>query len=328
MGDRLSQGSNGITFLVNTAATGCAAVRLSFAFSAISGANFNPAVSFSAWLRGRMTLRELGSYVVAQLLGGFLGVAGTLAIFGHPVFRWSNPLRATLPEIAGEFLAVFGLICVTAGSARIRSGITAFALGGYLTATYWFTASTSFANPAVTIAKGLTETSSSIHPSDLSTILSAQLLGAAIAAVLFRWLLPLSRRTRTRLVMVIASADDGALARVAAEAFAATADSRRAQCIAAAPFFAESDAPRPASTSDRPERAVLPLTTELLQQADLLVTLGLAGDWSAIVEGDRMHWHVDSPSGSHEALRARVRALVRELGVDRLSGVPRPVVVS
>jgi glycerol uptake facilitator-like aquaporin len=329
MGDRLSGGNHGIAFLVNTAATGAVVVALMFAFTPVSGAHLNPAVSFGALLRRKLTLKETAGYVGAQLLGGFAGVGATLLIFGPPTFSWSNPHRSTVAELTGELLATFGLTCVVAGCARLRSGVASFAVGAYLTSVYWFTESTSFANPAVAIAKGLTETSSSIRPTDVWTIVSVQLLGAALGGLLARWLFPgaLGRRGPSRVVF---ASECAPLAQLAASLFAQQVDRRDAEALAATPFPEAGDAQLHGwleALGVSPARA-LPLTDELYARADLLITLGLEDAWAALMEGERLHWEVSVPSDAEgmkalrEVLRARVKLLARDLGMTRLRPVP------
>lgn len=339
MGERLSGGNNGITFAVNTAVVAAMAVALMFAFGPVSGAHFNPAVSFATFLRRRLGARDLIGYVVAQLLGAFVGVGVSLVIYGKPDFHWSNPPRATVPEIVGEGVATFGLICVLAGCARVRSRVTSFAVGGYLGATYWFTESTSFANPAVTIAKGLTATSSSIHPGDISLIVSAQLLGAALAGLFFRWLSPKVDGVSAKrpALVVFACTHGGALAQVAVGAFEALADGRAMRAMAATPFpEARPPAQLVAAMGSRhpSARPPVPLSDDLQQDADVLVTIGEPDEWAPFVTGDAIHWtlpHLDPTDAEHwreliEALRARARMLVHTLGVERVR-VLRPVTI-
>lgn len=320
MGDRLSSGVVAITFLINTVATGCAAVALMLALRPISGAHLNPAVSVAAWLRGQLPLAEAAEYVGAQLIGAFLGVGATLLVFGPPVFNWSNPPRATVTEIAGEVLAAFGLVLIVTAVERIGDLGRALAAGAHLTVIYWFTESTSFANPALTIAKGLTDTSSSIHPHDLGIILTAQLLGAASAGALFRWWIPPPRRRRTRLEVVFAGLPHEGLAPIAAGLFRDGALPGRVSVTAAAPF-----AGLPVDAAQGAE-ARPALTEALLERADILVTLGREGDWTALIGRDRVHWELPplrERDAAHAAevrqlVRARVRMLLRELGVERV----------
>lgn len=190
MGDRLSGGNAGIALLANTLATGAMLVALILTFGPISGAHFNPAVTFADASQGGLPWREVPGYVCAQIAGAFLGVAAAHLMFGEPVFSPSQHVRAGVAQIFSEFVATFGLLAVIWGCARLRSSAVPFAVGAYITGAYWFTASTSFANPAVTLARSATNTFSGIRPSDAPGFIAAQLLGAAAATVLFRWLTP------------------------------------------------------------------------------------------------------------------------------------------
>jgi glycerol uptake facilitator-like aquaporin len=190
MGDRLAGGNVAIALLANSLATGAALVALILTFGPISGAHFNPAVSFADASQGGLSMRELAAYVPAQLGGAFVGVAGADAMFGEPTFAWSTHVRAGVPQALSETIATFGLLAVIWGCARRRTDAVPFAVGAYITAAYWFTASTSFANPAVTLARMATNTFTGIRPQDVPVFLLAQAVGASAATVLFRWLVP------------------------------------------------------------------------------------------------------------------------------------------
>jgi glycerol uptake facilitator-like aquaporin len=188
MGERLAAGDIAIALLANTVATGAALVALILAFGPISGAHFNPAVTLvDAW-RGGIVWRHVPGYVVAQMVGALAGVAAAHAMFGEPLYAVSSHIRSGGAQAFSEFVATFGLIAVIWGVARTRSAATPFAVGAYITAAYWFTASTSFANPAVTLARSLTNTFSGIRPRDTPAFIAAQFLGAIAATVLFKWL--------------------------------------------------------------------------------------------------------------------------------------------
>jgi len=191
MGDRLSGGNVGLAFLANTLATGAALVALILAFGPISGAHFNPVVSLADAWRGGLPWREAPAYLAAQVVGAFAGVATAHGMFAVPLFSASRHARAGGAQLLSEFVATFGLLAVIWGCSRQRaSAVVAFAVGAYITAAYWFTASTSFANPAVTVARCLTDTFAGIRPVDVPGFIVAQLLGAGAATGLFRWLLP------------------------------------------------------------------------------------------------------------------------------------------
>lgn len=190
MGERLANGNVAIALLANTIATGAALVALILTFGSVSGAHFNPAVTLLDATQGGLPWREVPGYVFAQLAGAFLGVACAHLMFALPLYSYSHHVRSGLPQQFSEFIATFGLLAVIWGCSRLRSAAVPFAVGSYITAAYWFTASTSFANPAVTIARGFTDTFAGIRPSDIVGFVIAQLLGAACATVLFRWLVP------------------------------------------------------------------------------------------------------------------------------------------
>jgi glycerol uptake facilitator-like aquaporin len=190
MGDRLSAGNDAIALLANSLATGAALVALILTFGPISGAHFNPAVSAAEALRGGLSTSELATYVSAQVLGAAIGVACADVMFGEPVFAWSQHVRAGLPQALSEAVATFGLLAVIAGCAQRRPRAVPFAVGAFITAAYWFTASTSFANPAVTLARMATNTFTGIRPQDVPAFLGAQIIGALAAVTLFRWLAP------------------------------------------------------------------------------------------------------------------------------------------
>lgn len=191
MGERLAGGSVGLALLANTVATGAVLVALILTFGPISGAHFNPAVTLSVAAERGLPWSEVPHYVAAQLVGAVLGVALGDLMFDLPAFSLSQHVRQGPSQLLSEFVATFGLLSVIWGCSKLRSSsVVAFAVGGYITAAYWFTASTSFANPSVTIARSLTDTFAGIRPVDVPGFVGAQFLGAAAATVLFRWLVP------------------------------------------------------------------------------------------------------------------------------------------
>jgi glycerol uptake facilitator-like aquaporin len=193
MGERLSGGNVAIALLANTLATGASLVALILTFGPISGAHFNPAVTLAdAWQRG-IAWRHVPAYVAAQITGAFTGVATAHLMFGEPVFAASRHIRSGPAQMFSEFVATFGLLGVIWGCVRLRSSVVPFAVGAYITGAYWFTASTSFANPAVTIARSMTDTFSGIRPIDVPGFIVAQFAGAAVATALFAWLVPPAR---------------------------------------------------------------------------------------------------------------------------------------
>jgi glycerol uptake facilitator-like aquaporin len=190
MGERLSGGNVAIALLANTIATGAALVALILTFGPISGAHFNPAVTLADASQQGIPWREVPGYIVGQILGAFLGVGFAHLMFGLPLYSESMHARTGASQIFSEFIAAFGLLSVIWGCSRLRPSVVPFAVGAYITAAYWFTASTSFANPAVALARSVTNTFSGIRPADAPGFIVAELLGAGAATVLFRWLVP------------------------------------------------------------------------------------------------------------------------------------------
>ncbi|MFL6210157.1 MAG: MIP/aquaporin family protein [Pyrinomonadaceae bacterium] len=190
MGERLAGGNVAIALLANTIATGAALVALILTFGAVSGAHFNPAVTLADASQGGLAWRDVPAYIGAQVCGAFAGVAVAHVMFGLPVFFASRHIRAGGAQMFSEFVATFGLLAVIWGCARLRSQAVPFAVAAYITAAYWFTASTSFANPAVTLARSVSDTFAGIRPADAPGFIIAQLLGAGAATALFRWLMP------------------------------------------------------------------------------------------------------------------------------------------
>jgi len=195
MGEQLAAGSVALALLANTMATGAALVALILTFGPISGAHFNPVVSFADASQGGITWRQAAGYALAQVGGAFTGVAVADYMFALPIYAISQHARAGLPQAFSESIATFGLVSVIWGCSRRQSGATPFAVGAYITAAYWFTASTSFANPAVTIARSLTNTFAGIRPVDVPAFVVAQAVGGTLATALFRWLVPALPRT-------------------------------------------------------------------------------------------------------------------------------------
>jgi glycerol uptake facilitator-like aquaporin len=190
MGERLAGGNVAIALLANTLATGAMLVTLILTFGPISGAHLNPAVTLADATQGGLAWREVPVYVASQILGAFGGVAAAHLMFGEPVFFASRHIRAGNAQLFSEFVATFGLLSVIWGCARLRSSAVPFAVGAYITGAYWFTSSTSFANPAVTLARAASDTFAGIRPADAPGFIAAQFAGAAAATLLFRWLVP------------------------------------------------------------------------------------------------------------------------------------------
>lgn len=190
MGERLAGGNVAVALLANTIATGAALVALILTFGPISGAHFNPAVTLADASQGGIAWREVPVYIAAQIIGAFGGVAAAHFMFGEPLFFASHHARAGSAQLFSEFVATFGLLSVIWGCVRFRSSAVPFAVGAYVTAGYWFTSSTSFANPAVTLARAESDTFAGIRPADVPGFVLAQIAGAMAATLLFRWLAP------------------------------------------------------------------------------------------------------------------------------------------
>jgi glycerol uptake facilitator-like aquaporin len=189
-GEKLAGGNIAIALLANAIATGAALVALILTFGPISGAHFNPAVTLAdAWQRG-IAWREVPAYLLAQIAGAFAGVAAAHLMFGLPIYSTSTHVRSGTAQVFSEFVATFGLLSVIWGCVRHRPAAVPYAVGAYITAAYWFTASTSFANPAVTLARSFSNTFAGIRPVDTPAFIVAQLAGAFAATLLFRWLTP------------------------------------------------------------------------------------------------------------------------------------------
>jgi glycerol uptake facilitator-like aquaporin len=190
MGERLSGGNVAIALLANTIATGATLAALILTFGSISGAHFNPAVTLAeAWRHG-IEWGQVPAYLAAQGVGAFAGVATAHLMFGEAVFAASGHVRSGGAQMFSEFVATFGLMTVIWGCVRFRPSVVPFAVGAYITGAYWFTASTSFANPAVTLARSMTGTFTGIRPVDVPGFVAAQLAGAGVATALFGWLAP------------------------------------------------------------------------------------------------------------------------------------------
>ncbi len=190
MAERLAAGNIVLALLANSIATGAALVAIILAFGPISGSHLNPAVTLAdAWQRG-IAWRDVPGYIAAQIAGAIAGVAVANRMFGLPLFAISTHARAGSAQCFSEFIATFGLFAVIWGCVKHRPSAVPYAVGAYITAAYWFTASTSFANPAVTIARCFTNTFTGIRPADAAPFIAAQLAGAIAATLLFQWLTP------------------------------------------------------------------------------------------------------------------------------------------
>jgi glycerol uptake facilitator-like aquaporin len=190
MGERLAGGNVAIALLANTIATGAALVALILTFGPISGAHFNPAVTLAVAIEGGVAAAHAAAYVAVQCTGGVAGAIVAHLMFGLRWCSFSSHARQGGAQALSEFVATFGLVSVIWGCSRMSAGATPLAVASYIIAAYWFTASTSFANPAVTLARCLSDTFAGIRPVDVPWFVAAQLAGALAATFLFRWLVP------------------------------------------------------------------------------------------------------------------------------------------
>jgi len=190
MAERLAGGNVALALLANTIATGAALIALILTFGPISGAHFNPIVSVADTLEGGLSWSDTFIYMLAQIVGGVAGTVLAHVMFSLPLMSLSRDIRSGSGQFISEFTAAFGLLCVIWGCSRFWPRIVPFAVACYITAAYWFTASTSFANPAVTIARALSDTFAGIRPVDVPLFIAAQFAGGIAATLLFRWLVP------------------------------------------------------------------------------------------------------------------------------------------
>jgi glycerol uptake facilitator-like aquaporin len=201
MGERLAAGNTAVALLANALATGAALIALILTFGPVSGAHFNPVVTLcDAWLGG-LKWRKVPGYILAQAAGAFVGVGAANLMFGLPAFFASQHARNGSAQLLSEFIATFGLMAVIWGCSRRRSAAVPFAVAAYITAAYWFTSSTSFANPAVTLARSASDTFAGIRLADVGGFILAQLGGAFAATALFKWLVPSLPSTASDVVL-------------------------------------------------------------------------------------------------------------------------------
>ena len=338
MAERLSGGNIAIALLANTIATGAALIALILTFGPVSGAHFNPAVSLSDALVGGLSKREAGSYIAAQCVGGLLGAAIAHLMFAVPLYSLSQHGRHGASQLFSEFVATFGLMAVIWGCSRSRAGMVPFAVGAYITAAYWFTASTSFANPAVTLARAFSDTFAGIRPQDAPAFIAAQLAGALTATALFRWLVPeVPSRAPDVLMPHPTHAPAGG---VKTYIFACVHNAGRSQMAAAFFNLYADPACRASSAGTAPAEHVHPevvavmreigidlskarpqkLTSQLAEKADMLVTMG-CGESCPFVPGLKMiDWAIPDPKGQssdrvreiRDQIHEKIKALLRD----------------
>jgi glycerol uptake facilitator-like aquaporin len=188
MAQQLAGGNVAIALLANAIATGAGLVALILTFGDISGAHFNPAVTLAMTLRRELPVRDAALYIVVQIVGAFCGVAAAHGMFSEPLFFSSQHVRTGPAQWWSEFIATFGLLAVILGASRKRPDAVPYAVAYYIVAAYWFTSSTSFANPAVTLARAASDTFAGIRPADVPGFVVAQLVGALAASTLFGWM--------------------------------------------------------------------------------------------------------------------------------------------
>jgi glycerol uptake facilitator-like aquaporin len=340
MAERLTSDS-AVALLANAIATGAALVALILTFAPVSGAHFNPIVTLSAAWQRAMSWRWVPSFVGAQVIGGIAGVLLAHVMFDAPLISASQHIRSGPSQLVSEFVATFGLIGVIWSCARTRQDTAPFAVAAYIVAAYWFTASTSFANPAVTLARCMTDTFAGIRPADVPGFICAQLIGGAAATLVFGWLsplpiselddaVPLSARSNPMRKFIFACVHSAGRSQMAAAFFNAIADPERAVGVAAGTEPAHRvhpevvDVMREAGidlSTAKPQR----LTDELARSASMLVTMG-CGEVCPVVPGLRRDdWALPDPKGQspdavrkiRDEVRDRVRDLIEREGIGR-----------
>jgi glycerol uptake facilitator-like aquaporin len=335
MAERLAGTNVALALLANTIATGAILVALIFTFGGISGAHFNPAVTVADALEHGMRWREVPAYIAAQCSGGLAGAVVAHLMFGLPIFSLSRHARSGSAQVFSEFVATFGLLAVIWGCSRVRANSVPFAVGAYITAAYWFTSSTSFANPAVTVARSVSDTFAGIRPMDAPRFIAAQMCGAIAATVLIRWLIPSLPETAERILLphetsnrlktyLFACVHNAGRSQMAAALFNLYAN--RSGCLAVSAGTQPADDIHPEVVEVMREigvdlRSAKPqlLTEELAESASVLVTMG-CGEACPFVPNLRIiDWALPDPKGqSLEAVRGirdqiheRVKALIQ-----------------
>jgi glycerol uptake facilitator-like aquaporin/protein-tyrosine-phosphatase len=322
MGERLSGGNAALALLANSLATGAVLVALILALGPISGGHFNPAVTLVLASRREIAWREVPGYVAVQGIGAMTGVWIAHLMFESPILQASRHVRTGAPQWAAEIVATFGLLVVILGA----KGRAAYAVGGYITAAYWFTSSTSFANPAVTFARAWTDTFAGIRPADVPGFVVAQLVGALLAAALFR---NVENPMKT---VLFACVHNAGRSQMSAALFNLVSDPARARAISAGTEPGPRVHPEVLDamkelgvdlSTVKPQK----LTTDLASTASLLVTMG-CGEACPVVPGLKIEdWPLEDPKGKpiervreiRDDIRARVAKLAKDLDCARIS---------
>ena len=328
MAERLAGGSVALALLANTIATGAALIALILAFGKISGAHLNPAVTLADALESGIAWRDVPYYVAGQFAGGVLGTAIAHLMFGNALFSLSRHARAGWAQLLSEFIATFGLLAVIWGTSRLRSNMVPFAVGAYITAAYWFTSSTSFANPAVTLARCLSDTFSGIRPIDVPGFIAAQICGALAATLLFRWMVPSLPETAEDILLphkstksvktyLFACVHNAGRSQMAAALFNLYADGNACLAISAGTQPAERVHPEVVEvmreigidlSSAQPQK----LTDELAKAASVLVTMG-CGEACPYIPGLQIvDWSLPDPKGQTLSVVREIRDDIHE----------------
>ncbi len=320
MAERLAAGNLAITLLANSLATAGALAALILALGSVSGAHFNPAVTAADASLGGLGWRDVPAYVLVQIAGAMIGVWTAHMMFGEPILEASLRERSGSAQLFSEFVATFGLLAVICGCSRRRPSAVPFAVAAYIGAAFWFTASTSFANPAVTLARAFTDSVAGIRPADVPGFILSQLAGALTATLLFSWVVPRvpeTRRARPLRTVLFACVHNAGRSQMAAAWFNLIADPDKARAISAGtdpgthvhPEVVE--AMREAGL-DLSRAATTRLTPDVAQQAQLLVTMG-CGDQCPVVPGaKRDDWPLDDPKGKPIAQVRAIRDDIRD----------------
>ncbi len=333
MAERLSGGNVAIALLANTIATGAILTALILTFGSISGGHFNPVVSIADALESGLAWGEVPSYIAAQLLGGITGTAIAHLMFTLPLFFLSQHARSGASQVFSEFIATFGLLLVIWGCSRVRANSVPVAVGTYITAAYWFTASTSFANPAVTIARALSDTFAGVRLLDVPLFVTAQFCGGISATLLFRWLVPGLPVTAKDILMPHQQFNV-----VKTYLFACVHNAGRSQmAVALFNIYANREGCIGISAGTRPANQVhskvvqamreigidlsdakpQKLTDELARSASMLVTMGCGEECPYVPGLKRIDWQIPDPKGQRiervREIRDEIHERVKEL---------------